>query len=293
MPSPICTESRPRLRRAVKLAVVVQRYGHAVNGGAELHARYIARTSRAPRRSRGSDHVRHRLRDMAQRARAGARAGERRVGSAIPGETRARSRVFGRRRSACSNSCTRSATNSTGSTPRGRPARRSSITSPSMPLSTTSVCSSAIATTTRFMVRAPPWRGRFWCRRPSATPPSACRFSAAVPERARGHVQLAGRAGDDPRRVRQRDVPGVVVGVGSDVPQIHSRRASGRSTTSAARLLFTSAVSTRTKAAKSCSSSLTVISRIRTAGCRWYSSGNSLAADSGTSADPSPRFSGR
>ena len=29
-------------RRAVKLAVVVQRYGQAINGGAELHARYIA-----------------------------------------------------------------------------------------------------------------------------------------------------------------------------------------------------------------------------------------------------------
>src|SRR5581483_7447 len=29
-------------RRAVKLAVVVQRYAEAINGGAELHARYIA-----------------------------------------------------------------------------------------------------------------------------------------------------------------------------------------------------------------------------------------------------------
>ena len=26
----------------MKLAFVVQRYGHAINGGAELHARYIA-----------------------------------------------------------------------------------------------------------------------------------------------------------------------------------------------------------------------------------------------------------
>ena len=32
----------PTDRRAVKLAVVVQRYGQAINGGAELHARYIA-----------------------------------------------------------------------------------------------------------------------------------------------------------------------------------------------------------------------------------------------------------
>ena len=31
-----------RLRRVVKLAVVVQRYGADINGGAELHARYIA-----------------------------------------------------------------------------------------------------------------------------------------------------------------------------------------------------------------------------------------------------------
>src|SRR5204862_5507491 len=34
--------SRLRLRRAVKLAVVVQRYGQAINGGAELHAGYVA-----------------------------------------------------------------------------------------------------------------------------------------------------------------------------------------------------------------------------------------------------------
>src|SRR6185437_10852880 len=31
-----------RHRSAVKIAVVVQRYGSAINGGAELHARYIA-----------------------------------------------------------------------------------------------------------------------------------------------------------------------------------------------------------------------------------------------------------
>ena len=34
--------ARRSRRRAVKLAVVVQRYGQAINGGAELHARYIA-----------------------------------------------------------------------------------------------------------------------------------------------------------------------------------------------------------------------------------------------------------
>ena len=80
--------------------------------------------------------------------------------------------------------------------------------------------------------------------------------SAAVPRRAGGDVQLARRARDDPRGVRQRVVPGVVVGVGSDVPQTRRRpRGSGRSTTSAARSRSTSAASTRTRAAPSCSSS--------------------------------------
>ena len=41
-PDPAETLRSRTRRRTVKLAVVVQRYGEAINGGAELHARYIA-----------------------------------------------------------------------------------------------------------------------------------------------------------------------------------------------------------------------------------------------------------
>ena len=50
----------------MKLAIVVQRYGADINGGAELHARYIAeRLARSRRRSRAHD-LRARLRHLAQ-----------------------------------------------------------------------------------------------------------------------------------------------------------------------------------------------------------------------------------
>ena len=52
----------------VKIAVVVQRYGADINGGAELHARYIAEHLAAPRRGRGADHLRPRLHLVGQRA---------------------------------------------------------------------------------------------------------------------------------------------------------------------------------------------------------------------------------
>ena len=70
-------------RRAVKLAVVVQRYGQAINGGAELHCALYRRASRAPRGGRGAHHVRDRLRHVAQRARGGRGHGERCGGSPL------------------------------------------------------------------------------------------------------------------------------------------------------------------------------------------------------------------
>ena len=54
---------------------------------------------------------------------------------------------------------------------------------------------------------------------------------------------------------RTADVPGVVVGVGSDVPERPAPSASGSSSASRRRLPSTSAGSTRTRAARSCSSS--------------------------------------
>ena len=54
--------------RVVKLAVVVQRYGADINGGAELHARYIAERLVAPRGGRGRHDLRARLRHLAERA---------------------------------------------------------------------------------------------------------------------------------------------------------------------------------------------------------------------------------
>ena len=52
----------------MKLAVAVQRYGADINGGAELHARYIAERLARHAERRGRHHLRPRLRDLAQRA---------------------------------------------------------------------------------------------------------------------------------------------------------------------------------------------------------------------------------
>ncbi len=59
---------RRERRRVVKLAVVVQRYGADINGGAELHARYIAERLAAARRGRSAHDLRARLRHLEERA---------------------------------------------------------------------------------------------------------------------------------------------------------------------------------------------------------------------------------
>ena len=110
-----------------------------------------------------------------------------------------------------------------------------------------------------------------WCRRRSATRPSAWHLRAGVPRRARGHVQLARGARDDPRRrPATSTVPGVVVGVGSEMPDRTSRgavppqvqRSPGRSRS-------TSGGSTRTRAAVSCSSSSSATPRRFPEGSTW------------------------
>ena len=72
--------------RVVKLAVVVQRYGADINGGAELHARYIAERLVAPRRRRSRDDLRARLRHLEERAARRRRARQRRPGPPLSGQ---------------------------------------------------------------------------------------------------------------------------------------------------------------------------------------------------------------
>ena len=169
-----------RSARSVKLAVVVQRYGADINGGAELHARYIA--ERLARHAEvevlttcARDYVTWRERAAGRRrdrSTASRCAGFPVVAAARPARLRpplaARS----------SSSRTRSPTSWRGSTARGRRARRSSGTSERVSAtSSTSSCSSATATTTRGTARARCRTRRCSCRRPSAIRRSACRSS--------------------------------------------------------------------------------------------------------------------
>ena len=115
---------------------------------------------------------------------------------------------------------------------------------------------------------------------------------ADLPRRARADVQLARRARDD---------PGASPAT-SDVPsrrrrrrlgrarRTRSRRASGRNTTSAARSRSTSAGSTRTRAARSCSTSSSAY--LREAGRRAVAGADRqlAAADSRASAHPPSRL---
>ena len=143
-------------RRAVKLAVVVQRYGQAINGGAELHARYIAEHLARHAEVEVLTTCATRLRHVAERAAARRRAGQRRSGPPLPREARARSAglrpalgsrlraaAFARRRARLAR---RRGTDEPGARRLHRQARRPT---------TTTACSSAIATTTRITARAP------------------------------------------------------------------------------------------------------------------------------------------
>ena len=103
-PSSASRRDADDLDGVVKLAVVVQRYGADINGGAELHARYIAEHCPA-RRGRGAHDLRPRLHHLAQRAAGRRRAGQRRAGAPLPGRARTptrsisaagRARVFDR-----------------------------------------------------------------------------------------------------------------------------------------------------------------------------------------------------
>ena len=80
----------PDRRGPVKLAVVVQRYGADISGGAELHARYIAERLARHADGRGADDVRARLRHVEERASAGRRDDQRYPRPAVSRSTRPR-----------------------------------------------------------------------------------------------------------------------------------------------------------------------------------------------------------
>ena len=143
---------------AVKLAVVVQRYGQAINGGAELHARYIA--EHLARHAEvevlttcATDYVTWR-----NELPPGVEAGQRRAGPPFPREARARSAACSARRS------DRVFEQRALARRRARLARRRRADQPgadrlhraSTRPTTTTACSSATATTTRTTARARP-----------------------------------------------------------------------------------------------------------------------------------------
>ena len=139
----------------MKLAIVVQRYGADINGGAEQHARYIAERLARHATGRGPHHLRARLRHLEERAAGRRRADQRRHRSPIPCLARTaparvrpaigrslRPRALARRRAALARQ--RGA---------GQPGAREIRRGRRRP-STTSCCSSAIATITRGTWRA-------------------------------------------------------------------------------------------------------------------------------------------
>ena len=118
----------PDPRRSVKLAVVVQRYGADINGGAELHARYVA--ERLARHAQvevlttcARDYV-----TWKNELPAGVETSTACRCGGSP-SARARIRAISAGRSACSSSRIRSPTSWRGSRARARPARRSIGTS--------------------------------------------------------------------------------------------------------------------------------------------------------------------
>ena len=208
-------------RRAVKLAVVVQRYGQAINGGAELHARYIA--EHLARHAEvevlttcATDYVTWRNELPAGVERVNGVAG-----APVPRQARARSarrsagwseRVFDQPHSLADELDWLDAEGPAS------PALVAHIAQ-ARDCITTSASSSATATTTRITARARQRRARSWCRRPSATRRSGCRCSSRSSAASARYVQLARRAGDDPGGLgATSDVPSVVVGIGSEVP---------------------------------------------------------------------------
>ena len=261
--------ARPRSPGVVKIAVVVQRYGADINGGAELHARYLAEHL--------SRHVQVEVLTTCARdyitwadayppgaATEGAIAVRR-----FPRYAAARSRRRSARgRSACSDS--RHSVNdelawldAEGPTSPDAGAIHRRRTRPS----TTTSCSSVSATTTRSTAPAPCPARRSSCRRRSATRRSGLGIFPAVLRGVRGvHVQLArgtraaaggGRHRRRAWRRRRHRVGRAAVVQSGALPAAHRHPRAAPPSTSAA--------STRTRAAPSCSTSGSATARSRRA----------------------------
>ena len=165
----------------MKLAVVVQRYGADINGGAELHARYIAERLVAARRGRGRHDLRARLRHVAQRAARPASnrstaspcAGSRSGTSAIRIDFGRRSRRVFEHPHSIADELALARERRAGQPGARQPPRHA------RPPTSTSSSSSAIATTTRGTARGACRRRRSSCRPPSAIRPIGARRSSA------------------------------------------------------------------------------------------------------------------
>ena len=158
------------------------------------------RASRPPRGSRGADHVRHRLRDVAKRTASRRRNGSTACRSA---DFRVRHERETARSSAGAPSVVFNKPHSIADELElarrrraGEPGARRLSSSDTL-RSTTISSSSAIATTTRTTGSGPRLSARCWSRRPNATRRSGSRSSGRSSAASGPHVQLARRAGDD------------------------------------------------------------------------------------------------
>ena len=235
-------DRRPALRR---------RHQRRRRAARALHRR----ASRPARAGRGADDVRDRLRHVAQRA----------AGAAPRRSTASRCAAFRSRANAIrTNSGARSERVFTQTHSLRDELSWLDAEGPTSPEliayiraaradASTSSSSSASATTTRIHgARAVPGKAILV---PTAERDGAlglAHFRAHLPRRPRAHVQLVRGARAHSDGVSgNTDVPGVVVGVGSEIPDAEQApRASARSSTSAIGSRSTSAASTRTRAAR-------------------------------------------
>ena len=188
------TGTRPSREAGRRRSALRRRHQRWRGTARPLHRRAAC----AARDRRGRHDLRARLRHVEERAAVRRRTDQRRHGPAVPCLARtASARVRPAIGAGVRAGPFASTTSCDGSKARGRRARRSFATSSRPRPRWTTSSSSAIATITRGI-----WHGAFpirqsSCPRPNGIPPSRSRSSARVPRRARDHVQLAGRAGDD------------------------------------------------------------------------------------------------
>ena len=237
----------------MKLAVAVQRYGADINGGAELHARYVAEQLARHARGRGRDDVRERLRHVAERAPRRRRDRQRRPRAALPGGRTSATRTSSDDvASACSSAQHSIATSSVARRAKGRRAAAliDYIAAHAARVRLLHLLQLSLLPRVSRRARGSR-RRRSSCRPPNGTRAIGLSIFGPMFRGVRAHhVQLARRARDDPGRVRQPASPRRrrrrrLGSAGRTRP----RRASGSSSASTGRSRSTSAASTRTRAA--------------------------------------------